>query len=252
MLKLKKSLGQHLLVSQGVLEEIAKRAEITSEDILVEIGPGLGHLTRALLAYPFKKLYLLEIDKNMLQYLSTTIKDKGVILLEGDATCFNYASLNEKKLKVLGNLPYNVASLIVENVVKYYELIPQALFMVQKEVAEKWISGKSWLSLYIYTFYDMHYLMTIPPKFFRPPPKVDSALISLKANLKYKIEDLAHYKKFLTTLFHQKRKMLRKKFSETLLKEAGFMGTERVEELTIREVLTLYQHFQTWLSAPEK
>jgi len=248
MIRLKKRLGQHLLISSGILSEIAKRAEIKDGDTLLEIGPGLGHLTRELIKYPLQRLYLLEIDKDMLSALSVKIKDERIILLEGDATTFNYAQLNEKKLKVIGNLPYNVASLIVENVIQYYKLIPFALFLVQREVAEKWSSGTSWLSLYIQTFYDLSYLMTVPPKFFKPPPKVDSGLISLKINVKAEIDSLISYKKFLTQLFKQRRKMLRKKMPQALIEKAGLAGHKRVEELSFKEILSL---FQVWLDLLE-
>ncbi|MFN4131662.1 MAG: 16S rRNA (adenine(1518)-N(6)/adenine(1519)-N(6))-dimethyltransferase RsmA [Caldimicrobium sp.] len=249
MIRLKKSLGQHLLISSGVLAEIAKKAEIQKDDYLLEIGPGLGHLTKEILKYPFQKLYLLEIDREMLEALKKEIKDERVIFLEGDATTFDYTKLNVKELKVLGNLPYNVASLIVENILYHYYIIPFALFLVQKEVAEKWISGTSWLSLFIQTFYDITYLMSVPPKFFKPPPKVDSGLISLKKNVKAKIHNLISYKKFLTQLFHQKRKMLRKKISEEFLERAGLTGKERIEELSFKEILSLYQ---IWLALHEK
>jgi len=242
-IKLKKHLGQHLLLAQGVLEKIAEFAEIKEGEVLLEIGPGTGHLTRFLLQYPLKRLYLLEIDPEMINYLKTHFQDERLIILQADAKDFDYRSLKEEKLKLIGNLPYNVASLIVENVIYYHELIYEALFMVQKEVAEKWLSGKSWLSLFIQTFYDLKYLMTLPPKFFKPKPKVDSALIKFIYAPKERISDLKAYKKFLTYLYQHKRKMLRKKFPQGLLEGLKIPPTARAEELNLREVLLLFQHY---------
>ncbi len=240
-IKLKKRFGQHLLISLGVLKKIAEFAELEEEDTVVEIGPGTGLLTRELLKYPIKKLFLIELDSEMVAYLKNNLKDERIVLIQADATSFNYAELNERELKILGNLPYNVASLIVENIVFYHTLIPFSLFLVQKEVAEKWLSGKSWLSLFIQTFYDLEYLMTVPPRFFKPPPKVDSALIRFKKSIKKEITDLKNYKKFLTLLYQHKRKMLRKKFPEKLLKEVNLSGTLRSEDLTLKEVFHLYE-----------
>lgn len=247
MVKLKKRFGQHLLISQGVLSEIAKRAEIKEGETLLEIGPGLGHLTKELLKYPLKTLYLLEIDKEMISVLKENLKDNRIIILFGDATKFNYNLLSVERLKVVGNLPYNAASLILENLVDSYHLIYFALFLVQKEVAEKLVSGGSWLSVYITTFYDIHYLMTLPPKFFKPQPKVDSALINLKINVKSQILDLLKYKKFLTFLFQNRRKMLRKKFSPSLLELSGITSTKRVDELSFKEILILYHNWLNFL-----
>ncbi|MFN3505233.1 MAG: 16S rRNA (adenine(1518)-N(6)/adenine(1519)-N(6))-dimethyltransferase RsmA [Caldimicrobium sp.] len=249
MVKLKKKFGQHILISSGVLSEIAKRAKIQEGEILLEVGPGLGHLTKELLKYPLQKLYLLEIDKEMIAYLKEKIIDERVVFLEGDATTFNFSALEISPLKVVGNLPYNVASLIVENMVFHHKIIPFALFLVQKEVAEKWIKGGSWLSIFIKTFYDIKYLMTIPPRFFRPPPKVNSALIEFTLNAKVEISNLALYKKFLTHLFEGKRKMLRKKFSEKLLAKRGIENSKRVEELSFKEIVNL---FLEWLSYPDE
>lgn len=238
---LKKRLGQHLLISSGILSKIVEFAQLKEEDVVLEIGPGTGLLTKEILKYPIKRLYLIEIDPEMIDYLKKTLKDERIFLIHGDATTFNFEELGERSLKVLGNLPYNVASLIVENLVYYHSLIPLALFLVQKEVAEKWLSGKSWLSLFIQTFYELKYLMTIPPRFFKPRPKVDSALLSFHLSPKKEIKDLKDYKKFLTYLYQHKRKMLRKKFPEELLKECHLSGTLRAEDLGLREAFLLYE-----------
>lgn len=240
-IKLKKHLGQHLLISPGVLKKIAEFAELKKEETIVEIGPGTGFLTKELLKYPIKRLILIEFDYEMVDYLKNNLKDERIVLIHADAATFDYRALNERELKVLGNLPYNMASLIVENIVFYHTLIPFSLFLVQKEVAEKWLSGKSWLSLFIQTFYDLEYLMTVPSRFFKPPPKVNSALIKFKRNIKKEFFDLLRYKNFLTFLYQHKRKMLKKKFPEKLLMEANLPGTLRPENLKLKEVFLLYE-----------
>jgi len=238
-LRLKKEYGQHLLVSKGVIKAIVDYALLSPDDVVVEIGAGTGNLTREILTRPIKRLYVIEIDPQMIRELKN-IEDERLTVIEGDATEFEFCSLGDT-LKLLGNLPYNVASLIVENTILHKDCIPFALYMVQKEVAEKLIKGPSWLSAFVRTFYRLRYLMSIPPKFFIPPPKVNSALVEFKRREDSpKLEDLRDYKSFLTKLFSMRRKALKNKISEELLQEAGLNPMLRVEELSLEEVIHLY------------
>jgi len=243
--RLKKRFGQHLLVSSGVLSKIAEFAEISSEDTIVEIGPGTGNLTEEVLKKNPRKLYLLEIDDEMVAYLKERFKDEiqeeKVILLKADAGKFDYSLILEAEFKVLGNLPYNRASLIVERMVYYFQKVPLAVFMVQKEVAERWKEFESWLSVFIQTFYDIEYMMTVPPRFFVPQPKVDSAVIRLKLKPKVEAFDLKDYKAFLVKLFANRRKALRSKLSSDLLERANIPPLARAEELTVEDFMRLYR-----------
>jgi len=243
--RLKKRFGQHLLVSSGVLSKIGEFAEITSEDPIVEIGPGTGNLTEEVLKRNPRKLYLLEIDDEMVSYLKERFKDgiqeEKVILLKADAGKFDYSLILEAEFKVLGNLPYNRASLIVERMVYYFQKIPLAVFMVQKEVAERWMEVESWLSVFIQTFYDIEYMMTVPPRFFVPQPKVDSAVIRLKRKPKVEAFDLKNYKAFLVKLFANRRKALRSKLPSDLLEEANISPLARAEELSVEDFMRLYR-----------
>lgn len=242
--RLKKRLGQHLLVSPGVLSKIAEFAEISSSDAIVEIGPGTGNLTEEILKRNPKKLYLLEIDEEMIFYLKERfrpfVQEEKIILLKADAGEFNYSLIPEEEIKVLGNLPYNRASLIVERVVFHFQQIPLAVFMVQKEVAERWMAIESWLSVFIQTFYSVEYLMTVPPRFFVPRPKVDSAVIRLKRDIKATLEDLGDYKSFLVKLFANPRKALRAKLPTELLEKANISPLARAEELLLEDFIRLY------------
>jgi dimethyladenosine transferase (EC 2.1.1.-) len=116
--------------------------------------------------------------------------------------------------------------------------------MVQKEVAERLINEKSWLSIFVKTFYEVEYLMSIPARFFIPPPKVVSAFIKLTRKNLIDVYDLKEYKNFLTKIFAQKRKMLKHKINEIYLKDVGISGEKRVEELELKDFLSLYLSFQ--------
>ena len=243
--RLKKRFGQHLLVSYGVLSKIAEFAEISSADPIVEIGPGTGNLTKEILKRNPRKLYLLEIDDEMVAYLKERFKDEiqeeKVILLKADAGKSDYSLILEAEFKVLGNLPYNRASLIVERIVYYFQKIPLAVFMVQKEVAERWMEVESWLSVFIQTFYDIEYMMTVPPRFFVPQPKVDSAVIRVKRKPKVEAFDLKDYKAFLVELFANRRKALRSKLPSDLLERANISPLARAEELLVEDFIRLYK-----------
>jgi 16S rRNA (adenine1518-N6/adenine1519-N6)-dimethyltransferase len=241
---LKKSLGQHLLIASGVLKKLVEFCKIKENEVVVEIGPGTGNLTKELLKTPLKTLYLLELDPEMVKTLKKRISDSRVIIIQADATCFDFHSLKEKSLKLVGNLPYNVASLIIENTIYHKDIIPQAFYMLQKEVAEKLLKeSRAWLSVFLQTFYDVKYLMGLPARFFYPRPKVSSAFIKLEKNEKADVKDLRLYKKFLTKVFSFKRKMLKQKLDTEIIKKAGISPEKRVENLTLKEFLLLYASF---------
>ena len=241
---LKKSYGQHLLVSKGVLEKIADSLDIHEKDVVVEIGGGTGNLTKALLEHSLGKLYVLELDPEMVKNLRT-IEDSRLEVIRADAGKFDLCSLGES-LKVAGNLPYNVGSLIVENVVFHHRCIRLAVLMLQKEVALK-LSGKgsaSWLSVFLNTFYETEYLMSVPPRFFVPPPKVDSGVIRCVRKEAPPELDMKRYKGFLTKLFADRRKMLRKKLPEDTLLRVGIDPKARVDELSVEDFLRLYNVYE--------
>ena len=240
---LKKRFAQHLLIGSGILQKLVDLAEIKPKETVVEIGPGTGNLTKKLLNTPLKKLFLIEIDPEMIEHLKNIIKDERVVFINADATKFDFSLLKERNLKLIGNLPYNVASLIIENTVMHKNCIPCAFYMVQKEVAERLIDEKSWLSIFVKTFYEIKYLMSIPAKFFIPPPKVISAFIKLERKDFKESFNLKEYKNFLTKLFSQKRKMIKHKIDETYLKKSGISGEKRVEELELKDFLSLYFAF---------
>ncbi len=243
-MKLKKSFGQHLLIAPGILQKIVELADIKPGEVVVEIGPGTGNLTLHLLKTKLRKLYLIELDKEMVKLLQEKIKDPRVELICADAKSFDFSSLSEKQLKLIGNLPYNVASLIIENTINFKDLISEAYYMVQKEVAERLKSTTSWLGTFVNTFYKISYLMTIPPRFFLPPPKVYSAFLALKKRSDFALNiDPKLYKKFLTKLYKQKRKMLKHKIEEEILIKAGISPSKRVEELCVADFVRLFKYY---------
>ena len=230
-MRLKKFYGQHLLVSPGILKRIVEFARLNAEDVVVEIGPGTGNLTKEILKEPIKELHCLEIDKDMIEELKK-LKDQRLKLYQTDASEFDYC--------LLGNLPYNSASLILERTVLFHRCVVLAVFMVQKEVAQKLVKGLSWLGVFVKTFFETEYLMTVPPRFFLPPPKVQSAVIRLTRKEPSPEIEPTEYKAFLTKLFSLRRKALKNKFPEELLRKASIDPQRRVEGLSLEEIQRLY------------
>ncbi len=240
MRRLKKDLGQHILLSKGVLKKLVEFLEVSGDDRVVEIGGGTGNLTREILKTDVREVFTIEIDPSMVEELKK-IEDRRLKVIEADATTFDLCSLGQD-LKLIGNLPYNVASLIVENTVRYRRCVSLALFMVQKEVALR-ITGKSepgWITLFVNTFYRTEYVMSLPPKFFFPRPRVESGVVRLVRREGYPDIETDRFKTFLTKFFSRRKRKLKNLFPEDSLKEAGLDPDLRPHQLSYDEILKLY------------
>jgi len=241
----KKSLGQHFLWDKNIIGKIVRSLEINPKDALVEIGPGQGALTREVIKYEYNSYLLLEKDKKLCKLLKSILPGLDVVNL--DALNFNWEKLNTlKSLKIFGNLPYNIASPLLWNLVSALTSYQKGLFMVQKEVAERIVAkpgSKVYgaLSVWIQSFARPRLLFNVSPKVFFPRPKVWSSVIELKpkANLPANPSNLAD---LIKTMFQSRRKQLQKiiktKFSSQkleVLQELGLSPTLRPEDLSVED-----------------
>ena len=247
----KKYLGQHLLISEGVIKKIVDTINVQPEDIIVEIGVGTGQLTEEILKRKPKILYGIEVDKTAYPLIEERFKDyKNFLLIKDDFFNVDLKNLSDnQKIKLIGNLPYNVASHIIVRAVEEIDIIELCVFMVQKEVAEKLIAkpktkSYSFLTVFVQTFYDVEYIMSVPARFFKPPPKVTSAVVKLTPKKERAIEDTKEYKSFLSKLFANRRKMLKSKIPVDILKEAGIKETVRAEELSVNDFIRLFKVYK--------
>lgn len=246
--KAKKQFGQHFLKSQDVVKKIVDEIDIKEDDIILEIGPGTGVLTEEILKRNPNKLYSVEIDKSLYPLLEEKFKEyKNFELIKSDIFDVNIKSLTEdRKIKIVGNLPYNVASLIMINCVFNMEVIDFCVFMIQKEVAEKLIAkpktkSYTFLSVFMQTFFQIKYVMSVPARFFSPPPKVTSAVVKLIPDNRFNIKDIKKYKNFVSHLFTDRRKMIRSKLDQSILEKANIKPTLRAEELNIEDFVRLFE-----------
>lgn len=214
----KKELGQHFLNDESIAEnivnsiEVAKNGEKTS---VLEVGPGMGVLTKYLIDKEDINLKVVEIDTESVEYLLKNYPKLAPNLLKGDFLQMNLEKIFDGQFKIIGNFPYNISSQIFFKVLDYLDQIPEVVGMLQKEVAERLASppGKKAygiLSVLLQAWYDIEYLFTVPEYVFTPPPKVQSAVIRLKRNNRETLDcDPALFKAIIKTCFNQRRKTIR-------------------------------------------
>ncbi len=244
-MRLKKSLGQHFLRDKGVVKRIVDAGEITPQDRVVEIGPGGGALTEEILKRNPKELYLIEIDPEWVNYLKERFGDK-VKVFKADATTFNFSSLGEG-LKFFGNLPYNVSTRIIRNLLDHRRALKKGVFMVQNEVADRLVatSGKEYgyLPALLQNFFRIKKLFKVSPKAFTPPPKVVSAVFEMEpTGFEMEEGELRAFEEFLKKAFSMRRKKLKRNLKVEEL-PPPFSGLEerRAEEVPPPLFLELFR-----------
>lgn len=254
----KRSLGQHFLLDLNLTGRVARAAGNLSECTVIEIGPGPGGLTRALLAEGAKKVIAVERDRRPIEALNEIAKayPGRLEIIEGDALEIDPASLCEGPRKIVANLPYNISTQLVmnwlDNITEYESLT----LMFQKEVADRLAAvprTKNYgrLSVMVQWLCDVHCNFDISPSSFTPPPKVMSTVATLRPRPEPLVDvprkALEHVVK---AAFGQRRKMLRASLKtlgingEELLISAGIEPTKRAEELSIEEFCTLVKAFE--------
>lgn len=250
MPKLKKSLGQHFLNNAGICAKIAQCLEPAPEDQILEIGPGGGALTRELAANPHNYLLLLEKDRDWVQE-AAKLAGPGSQAVLADALAFPWERLEKAgSWKLCGNLPYNIASPLIWDIVSRSRAWTRAVFMVQKEVALRLAAkpgSKNYgaLSVWVQSHALVKLEFSIKPAAFTPPPKVDSAVVSFlprdeRPASGQKLKDL------LNLCFQNRRKQLgtifrngKQKNLELGLKELKINDTLRPEALTVDQFNSL-------------
>jgi 16S rRNA (adenine1518-N6/adenine1519-N6)-dimethyltransferase len=246
--KAKKSFGQNFLVDQNIIADIIRAIHPEANDNMVEIGPGLGALTRPLLKL-LNTLHVVEIDRDIIARLKTDYPQDKIVIHEGDALKFDFGTL-AAPLRIVGNLPYNISSPLLFHFSDYAARITDMHFMLQNEVVERMVAAPSTpeygrLSVMLqYRFY-MEKLIDVPPQSFRPAPKVDSAIvrmIPIPAD-KITVQDEALFAKVVSAAFGQRRKTLRNTLKSHLAESdfahLGIDAQLRAENLGVAEFASI-------------
>ena len=247
----RKRFGQHFLVDEGVIHAIVNAIHPRPGELLVEIGPGLGALTRPLLER-IPHLHVVELDRDIIARLKKEYPQERLCIHEGDALKFDFAGLG-RGMRVCGNLPYNISSPLLFHLMDYADGIVDMTFMLQKEVVDRMVAEPSTpaygrLSVMLQRRFPLEWLLDVPPAAFDPPPKVDSAVVRLipKAPGSYVEVDEKRFAEIVAAAFSQRRKTLRNTLGK-LLGEQAFAATGinsglRAENLGVAEFekLALY------------
>lgn len=214
IVKAKKNLGQHFLKDQNIARKITDSLLPVTGNVL-EIGPGMGVLTRHLFADRRFSVQAIDIDRESVDYLHAELPDFQDRIIYGDFLKTDITTFYTTPFSVIGNLPYNISSQIFFRIIEHRQLIPQIVCMIQKEVAERVSApygNKTYgiLSVFLQAFYDIEYLFTVSEKVFDPPPKVKSAVIRLLRNSRENLDcEEKLFFQVVKTGFNQRRKTLR-------------------------------------------
>ena len=214
----KKSLGQNFLIDSKILNIITDLGEISQSDIVLEVGPGSGNLTKNILKKNPKKLVVIEKDKNLSELLKKKFKD-SIEIVNDDILNYNQDLYYNKKIIIFGNLPYNISTQILISWIKLNNLhnfCKKFILMFQKEVADR-ILGKcntknyGRLSVISSWKMDIKKIIDIQPSSFYPSPKINSSLLVFKPKSNfYKIENPNNLEHITNIFFNQRRKMIKK------------------------------------------
>lgn len=212
----KKALGQHFLTDQSIARTIVD--SLTRDNPVretLEVGPGMGVLTRYLLEREDIDLKLVELDSESVEYLLTHFAGMQGRLYEADFLKLDLHSLFPGQYRVIGNFPYNISSQIFFKILDDKDRVPECVCMIQKEVADRIAEkpgSKTYgiLSVLLQAWYDIDYIISVGSGAFAPPPKVQSAVIRLRRNGRSKLGcDEKLFKQVVKTAFNQRRKTLR-------------------------------------------
>ncbi|HWQ73556.1 MAG TPA: 16S rRNA (adenine(1518)-N(6)/adenine(1519)-N(6))-dimethyltransferase RsmA [Desulfitobacteriaceae bacterium] len=249
-----KSLGQNFLIDDNVIEQIVLASKLEADTLLVEIGPGLGILTRVL-AKQVSKMWAVELDGKKIGILQRELKGLPVEIINRDALKLDLADLwGERKGYLIGNLPYYITSPLIMHFLNQSNYLTGMTIMVQEEVADRLaagVGGKEYgvLSVAVQIEAEVEKLIKVPAEAFWPRPKVNSALVRLQFRSYPGIIDKNSFMKIVKAGFSQRRKtlanslaaglQLSKEFVSLRLLELGIDDKRRAETISIEEFIRL-------------
>jgi 16S rRNA (adenine1518-N6/adenine1519-N6)-dimethyltransferase len=246
----RKRFGQNFLTDQAVLHDIIRAIDPRTDDVMVEIGPGLAAMT-SLLLESLDKLHVVELDRDLVARLKKKFDPERLMIHEGDALQFDFASIpvpEGQKLRVVGNLPYNISSPLLFHLAEIAPRVRDQHFMLQKEVVERMVAepgSKTYgrLSVMLQWRYYMELIFVVPPTAFDPPPQVDSAIVRMIPLEQPLPCDVAKLGQVVTKAFTQRRKVIRNclagMFTESELVDAGVDPQARPEAVPMEQFVAL-------------
>lgn len=255
-MKAKKSLGQNFLIKPEIAEEIVKVAEVSDKDTIIEVGPGLGILTKELLDTG-AKVYAIEKDFELVEVIRKAFgSNKNLKIIHQDALFFDPSILGD--YKIVANLPFNIGSPLIRKFLESQNQPKSMTVMLQKEVAEKIVaepgsSERGILTLAVEFYAQAEIVIMVPKTSFRPQPKVDAAVIKITPKQKSNIEPRAFFQ-VVKAGFSSKRRQVHNSLAATLhldknivleiLQKAQIDPMLRAEDLNLEQWIKLYEIIQ--------
>jgi 16S rRNA (adenine1518-N6/adenine1519-N6)-dimethyltransferase len=246
----RKRFGQNFLTDKLVLQNIIDAIAPQRGEVMVEIGPGLAAMT-ALLLKQLDHMHVVELDRDLVARLEKAYPRERLEVHAGDALKFDFASIpvpQGQKLRVVGNLPYNISSPLLFHLAQYAPFVEDQHFMLQKEVVERMVAEPGTkafgrLSVMLQWLYHMDLLFVVPPTAFDPPPKVESAIVRMIPRAQPLQVDQARLEAVVQKAFSQRRKVIRNcvagMFTEAQLVEAGIDPQARPETVAMEQYVAL-------------
>ncbi len=247
----RKRFGQHFLTDKYIIEAIVDAIAPRAGDAMVEIGPGLAALTQPLVER-LGQLTVIELDRDLAVQLRAHPQLK---VIESDVLKVDFRALADEaiaggaKLRVVGNLPYNISTPILFHLLDVADVVQDQHFMLQKEVIDRMVATPSngdysRLSVMLQWRYAMENVLFVPPESFDPPPRVDSAIVRMVPHPAPAVLDVALFSELVRVAFSQRRKLLRHSLGKWL-EQRAFVGSfnlqRRAEEVPVAEYIALAQ-----------
>jgi 16S rRNA (adenine1518-N6/adenine1519-N6)-dimethyltransferase len=251
MVRPKKYLGQHFLTDKNIARKIVGALPDNTDNV-IEVGPGMGVLTQHLYE-KVNSLFLVEIDVESIKYLHEHYPQIKNRIIEGDFLKLKLDTLSEGTWSVIGNFPYNISSQIFFKVLEQRQFVINVVGMVQKEVAQRIASppgSKNYgiLSVLLQAYYNIKLLFSVPPGVFYPPPKVNSAVLTLVRNNTGRLDcDEAWFVKVVKQAFQTRRKTLRNSLKNLNLPpslQSHQLLNLRAEQLSVSDFIFLTKHLE--------
>ena len=249
----KKRFGQNFLTDQAIITSLVDAIDPQEGQMLIEIGPGLGALTKPLLS-KVTELHVVEIDRDIVSWMNTeysmpSYEKNKLTIHHVDALKFDFSLLGNR-LRVTGNLPYNISTPILFHLLDNLTSIVDMHFMLQKEVVERMVATPATpaygrLSVMLQYYLQMEYLITVPPEAFNPAPKVESAFVRCVPHtvLPFDAKDTALFAEVVLAAFSQRRKTIRNTLKSMLNDDdfikLGIDAQRRAETLSVAEFVVI-------------
>lgn len=254
----RKRFGQNFLIDENIIEHIVSVIAAQADDHIVEIGPGLGALTQEILAQT-GKIDVIELDRDVIPKLEHNCKGLGELNIhQADVLQFDFNQLvdSEKKLRIVGNLPYNISTPLLFHLLDYKSLIQDMFFMLQKEVVDRIcadVGASDYGRLTVMLQYHMqtNHLFDVPPESFKPAPKVNSAIINLMPYTQppYQANNYEVFAKLVHHAFSHRRKTIKNNLKDvcdnSILELLNISPQARPQELSVQNYVDLANFINT-------